>query len=45
MGLIAENSHSIAPAYVVPLAAYVFIAAYAFVGAKARLPAQLANAR
>jgi len=36
MGLIAETSHSIAPAYIVPLTAYVFIAAYAFIGAKAR---------
>lgn len=36
MGLIAEARHSIAPAYVVPLAAYVLIAVYAFVGAKAR---------
>jgi MFS transporter, FHS family, L-fucose permease len=30
MGLIAEARHSIAPAYVVPLAAYLFVAAYAF---------------
>ncbi len=36
MGLIAEARHSIAPAYVIPLAAYVFIAAYAFTGAKVR---------
>jgi len=36
MGLIAETSHSIARAYLVPLGAYVFIAGYAFVGAKAR---------
>jgi FHS family L-fucose permease-like MFS transporter len=36
MGLIAEARHSIAPAYVVPLAAYVVIAAYGFAGAKAR---------
>jgi MFS transporter, FHS family, L-fucose permease len=34
MGLIAEARHSIAPAYVVPLAAYVVIAGYAFAGAK-----------
>lgn len=33
MGLIAEG-HSIAPAYVVPLAAYICIAGYAFRGAK-----------
>ena len=36
MGLIAEARHSIAPAYVIPLAAYVFIAGYAWAGAKAR---------
>ncbi len=36
MGLIAEARHSIAPAYIVPLAAYVMIAAYAFGGAKIR---------
>jgi hypothetical protein len=34
MGLIAE-SHSIAIAYLVPLAAYVFVAVYAFLGAEA----------
>jgi len=37
MGLIAEARHSIAPAYAVPLTAYVFIAIYAFAGAKARV--------
>lgn len=36
MGLISETRHSIAPAYFVPLIAYVGIAAYAFLGAKAR---------
>jgi len=36
MGLIAEARQSIAPAYLVPLAAYLVIAGYAFVGAKAR---------
>ena len=36
MGLIAEARHSIAPAYVIPLAAYVFIAAYALAGTKVR---------
>jgi FHS family L-fucose permease-like MFS transporter len=36
MGLIAEARHSIAPAYGVPLIAYVVIAAYAFAGTKAR---------
>jgi hypothetical protein len=37
MGLISEASRSIAPAYRVPLAAYVFVAAYAFLGAKAHI--------
>lgn len=36
MGLIAEARHSIAPAYGVPLVAYVIIAVYAFIGAKSR---------
>jgi FHS family L-fucose permease-like MFS transporter len=36
MGLIAEARHSIAPALVVPLVAYVFIAGYAFAGARVR---------
>jgi|tagenome__1003787_1003787.scaffolds.fasta_scaffold20987491_7 FHS family L-fucose permease-like MFS transporter len=36
MGLIAEARHSIAPAYFIPVAAYVFIAGYAFAGAKVR---------
>jgi FHS family L-fucose permease-like MFS transporter len=36
MGLIAEARHTIAPAYIVPLAAYVLIAGYAFAGARAR---------
>jgi FHS family L-fucose permease-like MFS transporter len=36
MGLIAEARHSIAPAYVVPFAAYIVIAAYAFAGARPR---------
>jgi FHS family L-fucose permease-like MFS transporter len=39
MGLIAEARHSIAPAFVVPLIAYVFIAGYAFAGATVRNPA------
>ena len=34
MGKIADVSHSMAPAYVVPLLAYLFIAGYAFAGAK-----------
>lgn len=34
MGLIAENSHDIARAYLVPLGAYALIAGYAFLGAK-----------
>jgi FHS family L-fucose permease-like MFS transporter len=40
MGLIAESNHSIALAYVVPLAAYVFIAVYALVGARMGLAAE-----
>jgi len=36
MGLIAEARHSIAPAYVVPLAAYVFIAGYGLAEANFR---------
>ncbi len=36
MGKIADARHSMAPAYVVPLIAYILIAAYAFMGAKAR---------
>jgi len=34
MGLIADRLHTIAPAYAVPLVAYIFIAFYAFLGAK-----------
>jgi len=34
MGKIADVSHSMAPAYVIPLIAYVVIAGYAFAGAK-----------
>jgi FHS family L-fucose permease-like MFS transporter len=30
MGLIAEARHSIAPAFIIPLAAYLFVAGYAF---------------
>ena len=36
MGKIADARHSMAPAYVVPLIAYVVIAAYAFAGARFR---------
>lgn len=36
MGKIADARHSMAPAYVVPFAAYIFVAAYAFFGAKMR---------
>jgi FHS family L-fucose permease-like MFS transporter len=36
MGLIAEARHTIAPAFVVPLVAYIFIAGYAFAGATPR---------
>jgi FHS family L-fucose permease-like MFS transporter len=34
MGKIADARHSMAPAYLIPLVAYVAIAAYAFAGAK-----------
>ncbi len=34
MGKIADARHSMAPAYLVPLAAYIAIAAYAFAGAR-----------
>src|SRR5437660_11468418 len=34
MGRIADIRHSIAPAYLVPLIAYVAVALYAFVGAR-----------
>jgi len=34
MGRIADIHHSIAPAYLVPLIAYVAVAVYAFVGAR-----------
>jgi len=34
MGLISEQFHSLAVAYLLPLAAYAFIAFYAFVGSK-----------
>ena len=40
MGLIAEAYHSIAPAYLVPLGAYIVVAGYAFAGAKAGHPAE-----
>lgn len=36
MGKIADARQSMAPAYVVPFAAYIFVAAYAFFGAKMR---------
>jgi MFS transporter, FHS family, L-fucose permease len=36
MGRIADIRHSIAPAYLVPLIAYVVVAAYAFAGAKSK---------
>lgn len=36
MGLIAESFHSIALAYLVPLAAYIFVAIYSFAGARVR---------
>ncbi|PYV47023.1 MAG: L-fucose:H+ symporter permease, partial [Acidobacteria bacterium] len=36
MGRIADLRHSIAPAYLVPLIAYVVVAIYAFAGARPR---------
>ena len=36
MGKIADARHSIAPGYLVPLAAYIIIAAYAFAGSRPR---------
>jgi FHS family L-fucose permease-like MFS transporter len=43
MGKIADARHSMAPAYIVPLIAYVVIAGYALVGAKVRRAAALEN--
>jgi len=36
MGKIADARHSIAPGYLVPTAAYIFVAVYAFVGSRPR---------
>jgi len=36
MGKIADTRHSIAPGYLVPLAAYIIIALYAFAGSRPR---------
>jgi FHS family L-fucose permease-like MFS transporter len=36
MGLISDRTHSIALAYMVPLAGYVVVALYAFFGSRAR---------
>ncbi len=36
MGLISEAAHSVAWAYSVPLAAYIFVAIYSFLGSKPR---------
>lgn len=36
MGKIADTRHSIAPGYLVPLAAYIMIAVYAFAGSRPR---------
>jgi FHS family L-fucose permease-like MFS transporter len=40
MGKIADASHSMAPAYVIPLLAYLFIAGYAFAGVSVRSEAR-----
>jgi fucose permease len=42
MGLINDRTHSIALAYLVPLAGYVSVAAYAFLGAIRGLAAETA---
>ncbi len=42
MGLISDHTHSIALAYLVPLAGYVCVAAYAFLGATRGLHAEVA---
>jgi FHS family L-fucose permease-like MFS transporter len=42
MGLISDRTHSIALAYLVPLAGYVCVAAYAFLGATKGLAAEAA---
>ena len=42
MGLINDRTHSIALAYLVPLAGYVCVAAYAFLGATKRQTAEVA---
>lgn len=34
MGLISQTVHSLAVAYAIPLAAYLFITYYAFVGSR-----------
>jgi FHS family L-fucose permease-like MFS transporter len=41
MGKIADVRHSIAPAYLVPLLAYIVIAFYAFAGAKPKATAHI----
>jgi MFS transporter, FHS family, L-fucose permease len=38
MGLIADRSHSMALAMILPLLSYVFVAYYAFIGSKPRGP-------
>ena len=40
MGLISEHFQSLAAAYLIPLAAYVFIAYYSFWGSEARVPTE-----
>ena len=36
MGKIADAPHSIAPGYLVPLAAYIIVAVFAFAGSRPR---------
>jgi len=42
MGLINDRTHSIALAYLVPLAGYLSVAAYAFLGSTRVRPAEAA---
>jgi len=43
MGWLSERFHHVAPAYAVPLIAYVFIAFYAFFGAKQKRDESVLN--
>ena len=41
MGLIADNTGSMAMAMIIPLVCYVFITYYSFIGSKVRIPAKI----